>query len=358
MSEKKPYLAMVLVQVIFAGMSMVAKAAFNDGMSTYVFVFYRQAISAVLFIPIALIFGRKSAPPLQFKLMMKIFVLALFGYTINVNLHSMAINYTSATVASAANNLTPVFAFIMAVLLRMESVKVKSASGMMKIGGIVLCLVGVMLIAFYKGPSIRSFTGHHHPILHGSAKNRHSDGSIDRTWIIGTFLMVLVGLCWASWMVLQGILLREYPSMLWSATLTCVFSTFQSFLVAIVFERRMSKWKLQPGDGLIAVVYNGLLVAALVLYLQTWCIGKKGPVFVAMFTPLSLVITIATSSFILGELISLGSVLGGVFLVGGLYSVLLGKSSEERAEKAKIKEGVQLQGAGNDPNICNDELNV
>lgn len=49
-----------------------------------------------------------------------------------------------------------------------------------------------------------------------------------------------------------------------------------------------------------------MLVAGLVLYLETWCIHKRGPVFVGMFYPLALIITLAASSFLLGEVINLG----------------------------------------------------
>ena len=56
--DKKPYVAMVIVQIIFSGMAIVSKAAFNGGMNTFVFVFYRQAIATALLLPLAIIFGR------------------------------------------------------------------------------------------------------------------------------------------------------------------------------------------------------------------------------------------------------------------------------------------------------------
>jgi drug/metabolite transporter (DMT)-like permease len=55
----------------------------------------------------------------------------------------------------------------------------------------------------------------------------------------------------------------------------------------------------------------------------------KGPVFLAMTNPLCFVFTIFSSSFFLGEIVHLGSVLGGALLVAGLYSVHWGKLKEE-----------------------------
>ncbi|XP_020262213.1 WAT1-related protein At5g64700-like [Asparagus officinalis] len=320
MGENKPYLAMIIVQIIFAGMSMISKAAFNGGMNTFVFVFYRQAIAAVILLPLAIIFARKTAPPLPFKLMFKIFMLALFGYTVNLNMHSIAINLTSATV-----NLIPVFTFIIALLFREEIIRLRTFTGIAKAIGILICFTGVMIIAFYKDRHSNPFINDHQ-ILHGSNQNR-SHTSMNRTWIIGTFLMILVAFCWALWFVLQGLLLKEYPSWIWSSALVSMFSALQCFVVAnIAVERNVNKWKLHWDGGLLAVVYNGVLVAGLVLYLQTWCIHKKGPVFVGMFFPLALVVTIIASSFIIEEVVSPGSIVGGAFMVVGLYSVLWGKS--------------------------------
>jgi drug/metabolite transporter (DMT)-like permease len=71
------------------------------------------------------------------------------------------------------------------------------------------------------------------------------------------------------------------------------------------------------------------VVTGVSFYLQAWCIEKRGPVFLAMSNPLGLLLTIFCSSFFLGEVVHLGSLLGGALLVGGLYSVLWGKSKDQ-----------------------------
>ncbi|KAJ0969586.1 hypothetical protein J5N97_022463 [Dioscorea zingiberensis] len=114
MADKRPYVAMVVVQVIVAGMAMISKAAFNMGMNTFIFLFYRQAFSVIFLLPLCLIFR----------------------------------------------------------------------------------------------------------------------------------------------------------------------STFQSFLVAVAFERRLSKWKLHFDFGLLAIAYSGLFIGVLAFYLQTWSIDKKGLAFI------------------------------------------------------------------------------
>ena len=56
MDKKKPYLAVILIQSIYAGMFLLSKAAFDGGMNNFVFVFYRQAAATVFLIPLALFF--------------------------------------------------------------------------------------------------------------------------------------------------------------------------------------------------------------------------------------------------------------------------------------------------------------
>ena len=58
MDAQKPYLAAVLVQLTYTGFYVMSKAAFVEGVSTFVFIFYRQAAACVLLVPLAVIFER------------------------------------------------------------------------------------------------------------------------------------------------------------------------------------------------------------------------------------------------------------------------------------------------------------
>ncbi|KAL6868136.1 hypothetical protein ACP4OV_014981 [Aristida adscensionis] len=337
MGAKKPYVIAIIVQMIYTGMFVVSKAAFDQGMNTFVFIFYRQAASSLLLLPVAFFLERKTAPPISFRMVVKLFLYALIGNTFSLNLYNVSMKLTSAAVASATFNSQPVVTFCLALLLRMEVVKLKSSSGIAKIVGIALCLAGVLVIALYIGPGLS-------PINHHRVFAAHISNAPSRiTWIKGTFLMVLANVSWSLWIVRQAAVLKEYPSKMLVTLSQCVFSTVQSFIVAVVAERDFSKWKLRPDISLIAIIYTGFMVNGVSFYLQAWCVEMKGPVFLTVWTPLCLIFTIFCSS-LLGETVHLGSIIGGTLLVAGLYSVLWGKSKENKivpSNKVNIIDPVQ-----------------
>ncbi|GJN07600.1 hypothetical protein PR202_ga25503 [Eleusine coracana subsp. coracana] len=196
----KPYIVAIIIQVIYTGMFVIIKAAFNQWFNTFVFVFYSQAAASLLLLPIAI------------------------------------------------------------VRERMEVVKLRSSSGIAK-----------------------------------------------------------------------SALLKEYPNKMLVTVSQSLFSTAQTFVVAAIAERDMSRWKLKLDITLVAILYHGFVVTGVLNYLQVWCMEMKGPVFLAIWFPLCFVFTIFTSSF-LGEIIHLGSILGGILLIGGLYSVLWAKRKEFMVE--------------------------
>ncbi|XVF58708.1 hypothetical protein PTKIN_Ptkin07bG0087600 [Pterospermum kingtungense] len=303
MGSKKPFLVALLVHALSSGMILLSKAAFNMGMSTSVFVFYRRLAGAIFLVPFAMIFEGKNAKPLSLLTLCKIFVLALLGITLTLNIYGIALVYTSASLGSATINCIPVITFAFAVLLRMETVTVKTVPGIAKVGGIVVCMAGVVTLAFYQGPVLKSPL--HLFQSHSGAQDDHHASS-GKTWIVGCFLLLVSCICWALWLVLQAQILKSYPSKLTFTSIQCLSSAVQSFLVAIALERDVHEWKLGWNLRLFAVVYCGIFVTGVAYYLQAWVIAKKGPVFHVVMTPSNLVMTIFGSVFLLGENINLG----------------------------------------------------
>ncbi|CAL4910751.1 unnamed protein product [Urochloa decumbens] len=338
----KPYGVAIIIQLIYTGMFIVSKAAFDHGMSSYVFVFYRQAAGSVLLLPLAFLLNRRTARSMSFMVLLKLFFCALIGVTLSLNLYHVSLKFTSATVASATDNSAPAITFFLALLLRMEHVKLKSWSGIAKLTGVALCVTGVLVIAFYTGPGLSPVNHHRAFASHASGPSPPVANPTRGAWVKWTFLMVVANVAWSLWIVMQAAVLKEYPNKMLVTAVQCVFSTMQSFVVAAVAERDFSRWKLRLDISLLAIFYSGFVVIGAAYYLQAWCVEMKGPVFLAVWTPLCFVFTMFCSSFFLGEIVHLGSILGGVLLVGGFYSMLWGKSKESRIDDG-AQEDEQVQ---------------
>ncbi|XP_050207172.1 WAT1-related protein At5g64700 [Mercurialis annua] len=327
MNEKKAYLAVFLVQSIYAGMFLISKAAFNGGLNNFVFVFYRQATATIFLGPVALFLERKNIPPMSFVTFCKLFLLSLFGVTLSLDIYGIGLVYTTATLAAATTNCLPVITFFLALLLRMEVLKLRTSAGKAKVIGIVACIGGVATLAFVKGPHFKQLCHYHIFGIHNTYQPHVSSGL---TWVKGCFLMLMSNTFWGLWLVLQVGVLKSYPSKLLFTTFQCCLSSIQSFVIAIALVRHPHEWMLGWNVKLLAVLYCGILVTGVTFYIQSWIVEKKGPVFLAMSTPLNLVLTIFCSAVLLCETITLGSLLGGLLLVVGLYCVLWGKRKEEK----------------------------
>lgn len=58
MGNRAAFVVAFLIRFIYGGMQIVTKDAFNEGMSTSVFVFYRHAIAILFLVPVAFVLER------------------------------------------------------------------------------------------------------------------------------------------------------------------------------------------------------------------------------------------------------------------------------------------------------------
>ncbi|CAI0555222.1 unnamed protein product [Linum tenue] len=283
---KKAYGAVVIIQLIYAGLFLLSKAALDGGFKTSIFVFYRQTFAAALIVPLAFFLewykihnrlfhfintcltfqlrpaaNRKHAPALSLPTFCKIFVLSLFGITLTLNVNGIALIYTSATLGAASVNTLPAITFFVALLFGMEKLKVRTKPGMAKLVGILICMGGVAVLAFYKGPHFKVLSlFKHDDHLHGHDLRPHQDSSSSHnTWVKGCFWMLFSNLSWGFWLVFQAILLKSYPSKFLFTALQCFLSSIQSLVVAVAIERNPQEWKLGWNMRLVAVTYCNLL---------------------------------------------------------------------------------------------------
>ncbi|KAK8587771.1 hypothetical protein V6N12_022248 [Hibiscus sabdariffa] len=319
--EVVPSLAMLAVEFTNVVLSILFKAASSKGLSYNIFTLYYSFIGTFVFIPI--FFFRKTVfPSLKFHLVSRLCLLGIIGVVGNL-CGSKGIELGSPTLASAISNLTPAFTFILAVSFRMERVELRRAATQAKIIGTIASVSGAFVMIFYKGPKIISSL----PWTSSSSSVLQLE-SPESNWIIGGILGAVSNLLFSFWYIIQAQVMKIYPD---EIAVTFFYNLSVALLalpVCLVAEPQLSSWRLTSSVSVVAVLYTGLFAHSFSAGVHTWGVRLKGPVFVAIFRPTSIVIAAVMGAIFLGEALYLGSVIGAVIITGGLYAVLWGKAKE------------------------------
>ncbi|KAJ8551203.1 hypothetical protein K7X08_000573 [Anisodus acutangulus] len=332
LNKVKPYLAMLSLQFGYAGMYIVTVMCFKRGMSHWILVVYRHVFATIAVAPFAIVLERKIRPKMTLRVFIKILALGFLEPVIDQNLYYMGLKSTTATYASAFVNLLPAVTFILAVIFRIEKVNLKKKSSMAKVIGTAITVAGAMVMTLYKGPMFnlvaRSHGGGHHEVAAATPEN----------WIAGTIELISCIVGWSGFFIVQSMTLKEYPAELSLAAWVCVFGVIEGGIVALIMERDWNAWVIGFDSRLLAAAYSGIVCSGIAYYVQSVVNKVKGPVFVTAFSPLSMVITSVLAAIILAESVHLGSLIGAIIIVMGLYSVVWGKSKEGKGNEITGKD--------------------
>ncbi|XWS40775.1 hypothetical protein CRYUN_Cryun17cG0024400 [Craigia yunnanensis] len=207
------------------------------------------------------------------------------------------------------------------IFCRMEKLELRRSTSQAKALGAVVAVTGAFVVTLYKGP----------PVLISSPSNfpQHLLLSEQSRWIIGGFLIVLVCLSSATWNVAQAATVNEYPDKMTIVFFFTFFITIQSLVFSLILERNPTAWKLKSTVEVAAIVCSAIFGSLFRIAIHTWCLQKKGPVYVAMFKPLGIAVAVILTVIFLGDTLYLGSVIGSVIIVLGFYSVIWGQAKEQ-----------------------------
>ncbi|KAL1337256.1 hypothetical protein HN51_031919 [Arachis hypogaea] len=324
MNKARPYLLTVGLQFGMAGTYLFTMASLNHGMNRLVFIVYRNAIAALSLAPFALIFERKVRPKMTISVFFQIVALGFLEPVIDQGFTFLGMQYTSASFASAVMNAVPSVTFVLAVLLRIERIKIKEIRSQAKLLGTLVTFAGAMLMTLYKGPAFNLF--HSSNTMHQNAQSHSLDSH--KNWITGTLFIFLGCIAWSCFYILQSITVRRYPAELSLSSLICLAGTFESAVVALISDHRPQAWAIGWNYTLYGPLYTGIVSSGIAYYIQALVMQSRGPVFVTSFNPLCMIIVAALGSFLLGEQLHLGSIIGGIIIAVGLYSVVWGKGKD------------------------------
>ncbi|KAL5796922.1 hypothetical protein ACOSQ2_001742 [Xanthoceras sorbifolium] len=314
------FAAMVTVECTDVGLSVISKAAMTQGMNNFVAVVYYNALATLILVPYFL-FRRNKRASLTPSLVRRFFFLSLIGSSGQI-IYFTGIKLSSPTLSSAMGNLIPIFTFLLAIIFRMEKLDIRRSSSQAKSLGAIIAVTGAFIVTLYKGPpllmiSSTSYSAPHQLLL-----------SQGLEWIIGGLLLALTCLGSAIWNVVQAATVKEYPEEMTIVFFFTFFITIQAGIFSVIVERNLNAWKLKTDVEIIAIVCQAILGSLFRISIHTWCLRKKGPVYVAMFRPLGMVIAVVLTVIFLGYTLYLGSVVGGTVIALGFYTLMWGQMNE------------------------------
>ncbi|TVU09606.1 hypothetical protein EJB05_43090 [Eragrostis curvula] len=321
MEAYMPSAAMLATQCIYSTVALWAKAVFTGGMSPMIFVVYRQAVATIVLVPIVAVVHRA---------------------TLNLSMYYQGVHLASSSLATAMSNLIPATTFVMAASVGLERVAVRQPRSLAKIFGTIVCVGGAMIMAFLRGPKLLSDMN---IILHSTT------GS---AWVMGALFLFGSSSCWALWLILQVPICKWYMDPLTLSAWMCLLSTLQTAALVPFLLPDTSAWKIPSLFELSCCIFavRTELARPASCAIATWdpcrrCrvrrdilpavvvhLGAGPALYSATFSPLATVITTAFSAVILGEDLRVGSLLGAIAVVTGLYVVLWGKAGDIKSGTA------------------------
>ncbi|KAI4314303.1 hypothetical protein L6164_027225 [Bauhinia variegata] len=328
-----PFVGMVIAIMTQTSSMVVLKVAMTNGTDKYVIIVYSGAISTLILLFPAFLLHRSGRPPLTFSVLCSFFVLSLLGCGAQISAY-IGIGLSSPTLAMAMMNLITPFTFILALIFRMEAFNWRHSSSQVKVLGTIISISGALVITFYKGPSILK--------PQYSSRNKLAVPS-QLNWIYGALVCATEAFLASACYIYQAHIIKKYPALMFVAFHQVFFGTILSSVFSLFAVTNPRAWVVKLDMGLFAILYQAVIVVTLCYALILWCLQKTGPLFCAMFKPLGIVFTIIMSATFLGEDFHLGSLIGAVMIVLGLYGVMWGKALEEK---------IQLELGGGSPSFA------
>ncbi|XP_019187327.1 PREDICTED: WAT1-related protein At3g28050-like [Ipomoea nil] len=316
--EVLPFAAMIVVVCMEMATSTIAKAALNSGLSPLIYIVYYNFLGVLFLLPGFIIQRHRRHPlPLTLYMLSRCLILGLLGTCVAV-FGNQGLNYSSPTLSAGISNLIPAFTFVLTMVFRMKKFEVKRRTWQAKSVGTIVSIIGAFVMTLYQGPTILGSSSILLP-----QKSLLSDEYSSR-WVVGGVMSVAAYLFLSVWNILQTAILKNFPEQSTVVFFGTGFTSIQCAIVSALVERKLDAWKLQPGIGMAAIVASAVLESLCNQNINAFCLDMKGPLYVAMFKPLGIVIAAILNLLFLADALHLGSIIGSIIVIVGFYMVMWG----------------------------------
>ncbi|KAF7143297.1 hypothetical protein RHSIM_Rhsim05G0130200 [Rhododendron simsii] len=239
-----PFLTMVIVEVGCAGMNIISKLAMDSGTNPFVHVAYRQLLATAIIAPLAFF------------------------------------------------------------LERLESVGIRKKVGQAKVLGTVVCVGEAMLLSFYHGSVVMRRSSIHWKYANNMGKGNSTN---DKKFMLGPFLLIASNFSWGAWLIIQAKIGLNYSAPYTTSALICLMASIESGIIGISVVHDLSAWSLSPIIRVVSTLYAATVCTALAFCLIAWCVKRKGPLYMSVFSPLLLIVVAILSGMLLQEKLYVGT---------------------------------------------------
>ncbi|KAG6546337.1 hypothetical protein Mapa_012378 [Marchantia paleacea] len=303
------------MQVGYGFSSVLTKAAMSEGVNQ--FAVYRDVIALCLLGPLAYFSERELHTSLTLPTLLMILALGFTGVFLQQTLFLAGLTYTNTAFAAAMQNAIPVFTFMIAAICKLEVIRISKTDGMAKIVGMFAAVAGALTMCLYKGPTLLGTD----PEV-AAREQQSSHDALNPPEADGWFISTLLGFGVDYWQI-GALCLISAPVSL--ATSSIFVGALALVITGLTSISQASEWILRSPGTLISVFYAGSIASGLSFSLQAWANQRGGPVLVAAYIPLQTVFSAFLGVVILDDPLHLGSVIGAVFILAGLYLVIWGQ---------------------------------
>jgi drug/metabolite transporter (DMT)-like permease len=272
-------------------------------------------------------------PPVTPQLLASFALLGFTGLYGNPLLFLVGLRYTNASYAAAFQPSIPVFTFVLAAIVGVEAIHIFTKDGILKVLGTVVCVSGAILMALYRGPALIGLGGN-------STSGTWSSNPYPAHWLTSTMFeygvetwhlgaLCLLGNCLlvAAYLIIQAPVMIRYPASLSLTAYSYFFAAIFMVLTGVLVTNGLHEWALTKTE-IVAVLYAGIVASCLSYAIMTWANKILGPSLVALYNPLQPACSTILSTIFLGAPVYVGSIIGGLFIIAGLYMVTWARYNE------------------------------
>ena len=280
-----PHLALLAVQISFSGLHVVGKVVL-ESLPPLAVASLRVIVATPLFLGLAWYVDRKLPP---WRSLPHLALLGLLGVFLNQVLFVTGLKYTTATNAAILMSSVPVFAVGVGWLTGIERI------GPRRLSGVILAASGALVLLDPRRFSIADAT------------------------FLGTFLILMNSLSFATFLVLQRPLLSRLP---WRTVIAWTF-LFGGIGVIAVGGSTLANVDVSavPSGIWWGVVFIGLVPTFFGYLLNTWAVRRSSVTLVAVYTTLQPLLTALLAIVFLREHLRAPQIAGFVLIASGLWLV-------------------------------------